>query len=387
MEEAEEMKRLSYADTLFIIALVLAFLLAFTLGLSLYHDSRSLAKALDDGYVSDEIYYVDVARRILTNIFNYKIPVAWPYSGKTEPNYMNPEHPPLGKYIIALSMILCGDKPLCWRLPGAIEIGIAPLIIVLAYVAKGDLRKKVTFLLAGIASMLAFYSDISVRYESAVALLDIHQAFFELVALALLIRGNFLWGLVALGLAGSVKYSGFFLLPAFWVYIGYSEPKRNKRILLFLLSLIIPLGVLLLINIPYIRHFGFSWWWENSVIGAIKWHTTSRPPGPPTSTPFQWFLNANPFYFSYNVMIGGVVKPILYITALILGAINLIIGLPSRRTRAIGSLGFYSILAMYLLLYIIGNKTLYSFYVVQLAPPMAITYGDFVLNVFGEDRF
>jgi predicted membrane-bound dolichyl-phosphate-mannose-protein mannosyltransferase len=301
---------------------------------------------------------------------------------------MNPEHPPLGKYIIALSMALCGDRPVCWRLPGAVEVGLVPIMFMVGFISvRGDRRKKVALLLAGVVSALAFYSDLSVRYESAVAMLDIHQAFFEALSLILLFRGSILWGLVGLGLAGSVKYSGFFLLPAFWAYIGLYESSLKRRLYLFVASLVVPLSLLLLLNVPYIVHFGFNWWWENSVVGAIRWETTSRPPGPPTSTPFQWFINANPFYFNYNVMIGGVVTPSLYVGAIVLGALNIIVGIPSNRTRGVGSLAFYSIVGMYLLLYLMGNKTLYSFYVVQVAPAMALTYSDFVLNVLGEDGF
>ena len=380
------MRRLSYAEAIFVISLTLIFLTSIFLGLSIFKNSRNLAKSLDDSYVSDEIYYVDVARRLLTEVFKYHLTNPWPYSGKTNPNYMNPEHPPLGKYIIALSMILCGDKPSCWRLPGALEAGILPVIFVLSYISlKGSYKKRFSLLLAGLVAGLAIAADRSIRYESAVAMLDIHQAFFEALALILLARGSVIPGLISLGLASSVKYSGFFLLPAFWVYIGYFTNNWRKRLILFLFSILIPISVVIILNIPIILHFGLWWWWKNSVIGAIEWETTSRPPGPPTSTPFQWFFNANPFYFSYNVIIGGVVTPILYIGALVLGAINIVTGMALRKIRTVGSLGFYSLLAMYLLLYEIGDKTLYSYYVVQLAPAMALTYADFVLNIMGID--
>ncbi len=378
------MRRLSYAEAMFVISLILAVLIAIFLGLSIFRNSRALAKALDDGYVSDEIYYVDVARRLLTEVFGYHLTNPWPYSGKTNPNYMNPEHPPLGKYIIALSMILCGDKPSCWRLPGAIEAGLMPIIFVLGYISlKGSIRKRLLLIFAGLVAALAIAADRSVRFESAVAMLDIHQTFFEVLALVLLARGRVIPALVFAGLAGSVKYSGFFLLPAFWAYIGYFVNNRKERLLLFLASILIPISTVVILNVPIILHFGFRWWWENSVVGAIEWETTSRPPGPPTSTPFQWFFNANPFYFSYNVIIGGVVTPVLYLGALVLGAANIVIGMAWRKIKTVGSLGFYSILAMYLLLYEIGDKTLYSYYVVQLAPAMALTYADFILNIAG----
>jgi Predicted membrane-bound dolichyl-phosphate-mannose-protein mannosyltransferase len=60
-----------------------------------------------DDYISDEIYYVSASRNIL-KLFN--INKDWyPYPDLAGiESYLNLEHPPLGKYIIALSILVWG---------------------------------------------------------------------------------------------------------------------------------------------------------------------------------------------------------------------------------------------------------------------------------------
>ncbi len=60
------------------------------------------------GYVFDEVYYVNAAKRLVEG------------TGNT-----NWEHPPLGKYIIGASIKVEGDRGLGWRLPSALFGGIS----------------------------------------------------------------------------------------------------------------------------------------------------------------------------------------------------------------------------------------------------------------------
>jgi len=240
---------------------------------------------------------------------------------------------------------------------------------------------------AGLAAALAASSSISLRYESAVAILDIHQAFFSTLAIAALVVERPLLASIMIGLAGSVKYSGLFLVPALWAYPLIRGMPRRQRAVIFLESIFIPPLVVVALSSPLILHFGLKWFWENAVVGAISWHTQSRPPGPPVSSPGGWLVNANPFYFDYNTMIGGVANSLFHIAALALGAGAIVYAAYKNGWPAAGSLSLYSLLAMYLLLSnlgvfhipgVKGNKTLYSFYLVQLVPASASAYGDAV---------
>ena len=385
------MRRLSYADRLLPPALILAGLVvALTCGAWIYHDARFYSSALGDQYVSDEIYYVDVARRLLINVFHVQGVHWYNWSGKTNPDYYNPEHPPLGKYIIGLSMLLCGDRPVCWRMPGVLEASLVPVVLYLGYALR---RRSAWSAIAGLAAALAAASAVSLRYEAAVAMLDIHQAFFESLAIAALALESPLAASILVGLAASVKYSGLFMVPALWVYPLAKGSPRRERVKVFIESILAPVLVLLALNAPIIAHFGFKWFWENSVVGALSWHTESRPPGPPVSSPGGWLVNANPFYFDYNTMIGGVANTLLQVSALLIGGIALVYAFAYNSWPAAGAASLYSILALYLLLshlYILhiphlkGNQTLYSFYLVQLTPASAAVMGDLVALMGGD---
>jgi predicted membrane-bound dolichyl-phosphate-mannose-protein mannosyltransferase len=392
-DTTDGVRRLSYADRALIVLALAGLIAAMLLGYWVSRDAYFYARALGDRYVSDEIYYVDVARRLLIDVFHVSRSSWYNWSGKTGSDYFNPEHPPLGKYIIGLSMILCGDKPLCWRLPGVVEAGTIPVILYAGYFYS---RRDAWGILAGLATALGASSLLSLRYEAAVAMLDIHQAFFSALAIAALAAGRPILFLAFTGLAASVKYSGFFLIPALWLYIPHycsGEESWVCRAKLFIYSILIPPLVVVTVSLPLIYHFGTVWFWKNSVIGALSWHTSNRPPGPPTSSPMGWMLNVNPFYFDYDTLIGGVANPLVYLIAIPVGAILVVYTTPATRRPASGSAAFFSALGLYLLLFNLGalhipglhgNKTLYSFYLVQLSPLAAAVYGDAVLVMGGR---
>lgn len=378
---ARTVRRLSYADRLVLLLWIGGLVVSAVLGYLVYWESHRYSVLLGEEYVTDEIYYVDTARRILENVIGLKLENPWPYSGDTRPDYLNLEHPPLGKYIIALSMLVCGDKPVCWRLPGNVEAGLMPVILYAGF-SWGSIwaprRIALARLAAGLASAAALAADVSVRYEGSVALLDIHQAFFAALAIAFLAAGSLRGFIISASLAGAVKYSGYFILPVVWLYIYLRVHDWVQRVKYTLASILVPILFLVALSFPLIEYVGPIEWFKQGVIGAIGWHTTSRPPGPPTSTPLGWIFNVNPFYFSYEVIIGGETTTLLHIGALLGGAAALIYYI-SRNSVAVGSSSYYSILGFYVLLYIIGNKTLYSFYVVQLAPAAAAVFGDLAL--------
>ena len=110
------------------------FLVAVGASYLVFSKAYALASGYVDDYVSDEIYYVDTARRILQRVFGAQLDYHR-YSGSTADDYFNLEHPPLGKYIVAISMVVCGDKPLCWRLPSVLEASLIPLLLYFTYAA------------------------------------------------------------------------------------------------------------------------------------------------------------------------------------------------------------------------------------------------------------
>jgi 4-amino-4-deoxy-L-arabinose transferase-like glycosyltransferase len=66
--------------------------------------------AANQQFMSDEVFYVGAARGFIAGTAS-----------------VNPEHPPLAKYLIALSIKTFGDEPLAWRFPSSVAGALAAL--------------------------------------------------------------------------------------------------------------------------------------------------------------------------------------------------------------------------------------------------------------------
>jgi dolichyl-phosphate-mannose-protein mannosyltransferase len=112
----------------------------------------------------DEVHYVPAAREFL----------AWWRTG--EGGWLNPEHPPLGKYLIALGIAVLGDDAVGWR--------IMPLIA--GMVALGAAMRALWHASANRFAVIAFglllASGFPLFVHARIAMLDIIMAAFLLVA-------------------------------------------------------------------------------------------------------------------------------------------------------------------------------------------------------------
>ncbi len=338
--------------------------------------SLSLALAYDEHdmiYVSDEIWYVNTARKILIEVFSFKGNLLQ-VSDVIDEDYYNLEHPPLGKYIIAASITLCGDKPICWRLPGIIEASLIPLIL------AWGLRFR--FPEAAVAAAAAAADPVLVTAGS-VAMLDIHLAFFTSLTLALMARGLIIPASIAAAAALSTKISA---APLAAITIVYAACRRGLYYSTAILLAIILVYTLLWV--PMVWHLGL----ETIIaanLGAPRYHTAPRPHGPPTSTPLGWVLNENPFYYS----IGSITAPALTSTVIhviaIGSALVLAVVYTMRRPNTVFPVAGFTLLGIYAAYYIVfysGNTTLYSFYSVQLTPAAAMTIGEMLNYLTGIGR-
>jgi len=335
------------------------------------------------GYISDEVWYVTSARNLLHDVF--RTPAASDYytvtsecmtpglfTVKTHQNmpgvyavagfppcyirkgfpypdkegilsYYNLEHPPLAKYVIA-AVEAVRDEPIFWRLP-SMALGAATLLLVFL-----TARKLAGELWALAASALMLF-DNTFRAMASIAMLDIYLAFFTALLAYLHLSGRLLGTGAALGLAASVKYSGAF--PVFGLAYLYA---RRRELSALAAVLTAAAAVFMLVNLPLISHFGLAKW-ADQLISAYKWHTASRPPGPVASTPLDWLFMHNSFalHASPNIFASG--TP-LYLLALMYAL--------HRRDEA--SILFLSAYGGYWLVYLAGNRTLYSFYTAHFSP-------------------
>ena len=373
------MRRLSYADRWLLASLAVALIAGLIASYYILETSLTLARGYEEAgilYVSDEVYYVNVARKLLENVFGGQVNASL-YSDKIAKDYYNLEHPPLGKYIIAFSMALCGDKPLCWRLPGIIEASISPLILALGLWTAFS---RAPWWLRGLApavGAMALAADPILARAGSIAMLDIHLAFFTLLSLVALANGRIRIAIVLGGLAASVKFSGAASLLAIpLALLAY----RGARVALRAFGEAVLLGLLvyILINVPLAIYFG-PLKLVKETLAALSWHITPRPEGPPTSTPIGWILNSNPFYYTFSPgPVAAILNTPIHLTILV--SLPLLAALSWKRclASAAASMTYTSVIGIYLLVMALGNNTLYSFYSVQLSPPAAASLASLV---------
>ncbi|RLG81437.1 MAG: hypothetical protein DRO40_09650 [Thermoprotei archaeon] len=328
------------------------------------------------------------------SLYNYTVIDAipgWAYPDKLGiNNYLNPEHPPLGKYFIALSILILGDYPIAWRIS---SITATIIVFILSYFITIEVLKDyIDYGLSKWISLLVpiiLFFDSSLRTIGILAMLDPYVALFTIIGVYFFLREkNLLHDFskkISWILAGLTKFSGLFIVPAELIektIFNTYTLKQRLKILIKEVSIYIPLYIifLLITSLPLITYMGFNEWFNQSIIGAFKWHTRTKhalTSGPPTTSPIDWLFGWNAFPLWYDPQIGAYVKcmgiPPVYLASFILNLLFAPITLKLEKPRRLW-LSFYSIWFMYMVLYIIGNRSLYSFYIIQFSPLLVIQF-------------
>jgi predicted membrane-bound dolichyl-phosphate-mannose-protein mannosyltransferase len=161
----------------------------------------------------DEQHYVPDARSIL--------------AGEGD---LRPEHPPLGKLLIAVSLVTFGDNPAGWRLFSVIFslAGLALFYFICRRLGLGTLPSVMAL------ALLAFENLTFV--QGGVAMLDVFMATFMLAAFWAYLKGWFPLAALAGALAALCKLPGALVLVAIflhWLVSGRKQP------VLFLVSLVL----------------------------------------------------------------------------------------------------------------------------------------------------
>ncbi len=276
--------------------------------------------------------------------------------------YLNLEHPPLGKYLMMASMVLFGDEPMSWRLPGLVE---GFIMVILVYLIGSRLLNPFW----GVVASLALVLDPMFVSMSMVAMLDIHLAFFTTLALLFVVYDRPLAASVAGWLAFSVKFSGLFVILALYLYLRIY---RRERVLPSITKVLVPAVTYIIVSLPIISYLGVERWISEN-LNAVAWHTTSRGSGPTPSPPWAWFFNLAPMALHYNPDLIARVNLVSY--AFVFASIFILLpALLERRREYIPSLFVGSIVLGYTAVFLKGNRTLYSFYAVQLSPAVAVSF-------------
>jgi predicted membrane-bound dolichyl-phosphate-mannose-protein mannosyltransferase len=329
---------------------------------------------------------IKIPKNANVNIFSSLPGIIFIQSGYPYPdvsnieNYMNYEHPPLFKYMIGASMMVFGDKPLSWRIPSLV-MGIGSIILVFFIVLQlvKIMSNPIVEVLAVIIALVAPLFDAIMVNMTSVAMLDIGLAFFSILSLYFALNNRYVLSAIMIGLATSIKLSGIFLVPA--LYIAMRLNGRSIRDSL-LFSIYIPISLWFIMNLPLISYIGIKSWLDLSVTGAISWHLSSRPPnGPPSSPPWGWLINQNPFYLHYNPTMGATLNIGVYLLTVALIFLSPFLASKISKNLIIPVFWFIFPFLGYTTVYILGNHTLYSFYAVMMSPVTYVLLGTLVVTL------
>ncbi len=322
---------------------------------------------------------VKAPRQVLYELAkNYTVIIGYPYPDWDDvANYLNLEHPPLMKYIVMITLLV-SDNPVTWKIPSLIA---GSLILFLAYL----IARKVFNDVAGLLTAIIVFVEPVTRAMSMVAMLDIYVALFSVLALYFAVNSKYLFSGISVGLAGSVKMNGFYHVLSIIISAWRNRKVSNIKLLLY--AIIIPLAVYLVVNIPLIIYEGGLMKWIDLQLWALSWHTQSRPPGgPPVANPWDWFLARNSFPLHYNPDLAASPSPPLMLSTIPLTIILIPLAWKEKIKGAGSILAWFWIpIMMFTVLFIIGNRTQYSFYSVQVTPIAAIIVSSTVFFVYRRD--
>jgi predicted membrane-bound dolichyl-phosphate-mannose-protein mannosyltransferase len=293
-------------------------------------------------------------------------------------NYINWEHPPLGKYLIALVMYTLGDNPLYWRIP-VVTAGV--LTVIFTFLVAYRLTEST---IASLAVSLFTLMDPISRALFSIALLDGYMALFTVIALYYALRGKYR-GAVLVSLIGACFKSSmlFTTIPLLVLLARREAVIRGRSVLVFIKSLIrygaitllAYLALLALVSIPIISYMDITNWISYGVIGAAEWHAsvkcTDPAKCPVSSSPWDWFIGVNSFtlyiYPDGTYLYATGYYP-LWSLSLILAVLFTPLVYTRKRLYGHVVLVFLGTLLGYIGLWIIGGRTQYSFYAVHFAP-------------------
>ncbi len=170
----------------------------------------------DSSWKLDEVCYVGAARS-----FNAGIPS------------VNPEHPPLVKYFIALSIKTFGDRPLGWRFPSGLAGAIAALC------GFGLSRRLTGSLRSAYAAWLLLMANGFLFVMSRMANLSIFELAFEMGGVWLLVVAIeqeapllFAWSGVLFGLSVASRWGGAVGLLVCGAYALWKNKRAVANVLL-----------------------------------------------------------------------------------------------------------------------------------------------------------
>lgn len=154
--------------------------------------------------IFDEAYYVNAARVIL----GWNVPDGANYATAIAGLDPNTEHPPLGKLLIALSMLAFGDTGLGWRLPSLVAGMVALVALFLIVRASGE-----TVRFAALAVAFFAFDNLSLVH-GRIGTLDMLALAPAMIGAWLALRERWVAAGLALAVACLVKLTAVYAIAA-----------------------------------------------------------------------------------------------------------------------------------------------------------------------------
>jgi hypothetical protein len=160
--------------------------------------------------IFDEAYYVNAARTIL----GWVVPAGGHYADAVAGLDPNSEHPPLGKLLMALSMLVFGDNGIGWRLPSLIAGMTALGTLYLIVRAAGESAWL------GVLAVGFFAFDNLSLVHGRIGTLDMMVLAFVLLGAWSALRSRWLLAGVFVGLGMLVKLTALYGLLALLILLA-----------------------------------------------------------------------------------------------------------------------------------------------------------------------
>ena len=340
--------------------------------------------------IFDESFYVNAAR-VIAGIHP---PAGAHYAD--QPLFLDPntEHPPLGKALMAASILVFGDNGLGWRIPSLVA-GMVALVALYGVVRAAGGRPWL-----GVLAVALYSLDILSFIHGRIGTLDMMSVAFLLVGAWLALRERWLLAGAALALGTLVKVPGAYGLVAvvLWQGLALWRTSRTHRLRwrdlaptgallgayafvglagLWLLDLRFTTYANPLDHIDHMLHYGFA------LQGAFN------PSGDITSAPWQWLMNQGQFDYlrtAVNSLVNGTVvgsRVTIEFRALLnpvlIGSVWLAVlfgaWLAWKRGEALAAWALIWSAANYLpyvALSLLANRITYFYYILPSVPALAV---------------
>ncbi|CAN5657435.1 hypothetical protein BH20CHL7_BH20CHL7_08290 [soil metagenome] len=242
--------------------------------------------------IFDEAYYVNASRVLLS----VDLPDAARYGAAPPGLDPNAEHPPLGKVVMAASMLVFGDNGIGWRLPSLIA-GLIALLAVYGIVRATGETARLGVLAVGLLAL-----DNLTLLHGRIGTLDMMALAPILAGAWLALRGSPVLAGIALAIGVLVKLTSVFGLVAVLIVTAIDLLRRRReagrlgfedvRPTLLLLSAftMVTVGGLWALDLAFTGH---SDPWAHFLFMASFGASLQAPDGPTgiASQPWQWLVN------------------------------------------------------------------------------------------------